>query len=105
MHRLILVPATLALLGLGTVTGSAAPMDRHPVVARAPAITLVEGWWEQENRNDAPDRYWRLKPADRRRYDQVQARIERRHRQYHLDQYDHRDNRDLAEQHRLLRYR
>ncbi len=105
MHRFILVPATLALLGLGTVTGSATPIDLRAVVARAPAITLVDGWWEQENRTDAPDRYWRLKPADRRRYDQVQARIEHRHRQYHLDQYDHRDDRDLAQQRRMLHYK
>jgi len=104
MRRLILVSAAIALLSLSSVTGSAAPMGRTIVTARAPTITLVEGWWEQENRTDAPDRYWQLKRSDYRRYNSIQARIDQRHRRYHLDQYDRRDNRDLREQHRILHF-
>ena len=104
MRRLILASAVLALFGLPSVTGVAAPMNPQTVTAPAPAFTLVDGWWEQENRADATDRYWRLKRTDYNRYNSVQARIERRHRQYHLDQYDRRDQRDLAEQHRILHF-
>jgi hypothetical protein len=104
MRRLILASAVIALFGLPSATGVAAPMARNAVAAPASTITLVDGWWEQENRNDAADRYMRLKRSDFNRYNSVQARIDRRHRQYHLDQYDARDHRDLAEQHRILHF-
>jgi hypothetical protein len=104
MRRLMLVSAALALLCLTPVTGSAAPTDRAAAAARAPAITLVEGWWEQENRGDAPDRYWQLNRTDRRRYDSAESRIQQRHRRYHYDQYDPRDYRDLRQQHTILRF-
>jgi hypothetical protein len=104
MHRLMLVSAASALLCLTSATGSAAPTDRATAGARAPAITLVEGWWEQENRGDAADRYWQLNRNDRRRYDQTETRIQTRHKRYHLDQYDHRDDRDLTTQRRILHY-
>ena len=102
MRRLMLAPAALALLSLTSVTG-AAPMARKAVAA--PAITLVAGWWEQENRNDAADRYWQLKRPEYNRYNSAQARIEQRHKKYHLDQYDQRDKQDLQEQHRILNFR
>ena len=106
MHRLILASAAIALLGLSTVAGSAAPLGRATGagVIQAPAITLAEGWWEQEGRSDAPDRYWQLKPTQRRQYDSAQTRIDRRHRQAHTDQYGSRDRADLRTQHRLLHY-
>ena len=104
MRRLMLLSAALALLSLSAVTASATPMDRSGVVARSPAITLVQGWWEQENRSDAPDRYWQLKRSEYNRYNSAQARIEQRHRRYHYDQYDRRDYPDLREQHRILRF-
>jgi hypothetical protein len=104
MGRLVLASAALALLSPTSVTGSAAPMGRTPVAAPAPTITLVEGWWEQENRGDAPDRYWQLNRTDRRRYDSAESRIQQRHRRYHYDQYDPRDYRDLRQQHTILRF-
>lgn len=104
MPRLMLASAALALLSLTSVTGSAAPMGRTAVVVPAPAITLVQGWWEQENREDAADRYWRLKRSEYNRYNRLQARIELRHRRYHYDEYDQRDYPDLREQHRILRF-
>jgi hypothetical protein len=104
MRRLMLVSAALALLSLGSAPVSATPTGRTAVAPGAPAITLVDGWWEQENRGDAADRYWKLKHSDYNRYNSAQSRIERRHRRYHYDQYDQRDNRDLAEQHRILRF-
>ena len=102
MRRLLLAPAALALLSLTSVTGAAAPIERMAVAA--PAITLVAGWWEQENRNDAADRYWQLRRSDYNRYNSAQARIEQRHKKYNLDQYDRRDKQDLEEQHRILRF-
>ena len=104
MRPLILASAVLALLGLGSDTSLAAPLGGAAGVARAPGITLANGWWEQENRTDAVDRYWQLNHSDYNRYNSAQARIDRRHRRYHLDQYDRRDDRDLAQQHRILHF-
>jgi len=102
--RFILALTSVALLSLGPVTGTAMPMDRKAGTAQGPVITFVAGWWEQENRSDAADRYWHLNRTDRRRYDQIEARIAHRHKRYHLDHYDRRDDRDLTEQRRLLDY-
>jgi hypothetical protein len=104
MRHLILASAALALFGLSSMTGFATPMGRTAAAVRAPAITLVQGWWEQENRSDAPDRYWHLRRSQYNRYNYLQRQIERRHRRYHYDQYDHRDYRDLREQHTILRF-
>ena len=104
MRPVFLASAVLVLLGLGSVTSLAAPMGGAVVAAPAPGITFVDGWWEQENRTDAADRYWQLKRSDYNRYNSAQARIDRRHARYHLDQYDHRDDRDLAQQHRILHF-
>ena len=104
MHRFAIASATLVLLGLGPTASSTTPMDHTAAAHRAPVFTLIGGWWEQENRTDAPDRYWHLNPADRKRYDEAQARIERRHKRYHLNDYDRRDDRDLTEQRKLLDY-
>jgi len=104
MRPLILASAVLALLGLAAATGFAAPMGGAAVAAPAPGIILVDGWWEQENRADAANRYWQLNHSDYNRYNSAQARIDRRHRRYHLDQYDRRDDRDLAQQHRILHF-
>lgn len=106
MHRLILASAATTLLGLSAVTGSAAPLGHSTGVGaiQAPAVTLVEGWWEQENRDDAANRYWQLRPTQRRQYDSIQTRIDQRHRRAHTDQYDRHDAADLRTQHRLLHY-
>src|SRR5271169_6428048 len=101
MRRLMLASAAFALLGLSPISASANPMGHAAVGARAPAITLVDGWWERENHNDAPDRYWQLQRSQRNRYNALQARIDERHRRYHYDQYDQRDSRDLREQHQI----
>ena len=103
MRGFRLIPVTVVALSLGSATVSAAPTHGLAVAAPAPAITLVEGWWEQENHGDAADRYSKLKPADRKQYDAAEARIQKRHKG-HVDQYDKSDARDLATEHRLLRY-
>jgi hypothetical protein len=104
MRRLILISSAVAAFSLGGAAASAAPTHGLAVAAPIPAVTLVEGWWEQENHGDAADRYWQLNRTDRRRYDAAEARIQQRHKRYHLDQYDHRDDRDLQTEHRVLHY-
>jgi hypothetical protein len=104
MRRIMLVSAALALLCLTPVTGSATPTDRATAAARTPGITLVNGWWEQENHGDAADRYWNLNRSQYNRYNSLEAQIQRRHRRYHYDNYDQRDYPDLREQHRILRF-
>jgi hypothetical protein len=104
MRRLVLASAALALFSLTSVTVSAAPLGRTAVAAPTPTITLVNGWWEQENRSDAPSRYWNLNHSQYNRYNSLEAQIQRRHRRYHYDQYDQRDYRDLREQHVILRF-
>jgi hypothetical protein len=104
MRPLILASAVLALLGLSSDTSLAAPRGGAAVAARAPGVTLANGWWEQENRTDAVDWYWQLNRSDYNRYNRSQPRIDRRHQRFHLDQYDPRDDRDLAQQHRILHF-
>lgn len=103
MRTLILVSATALVFGLGTPTGSAAPTAGLATAAPAPAITLVEGWWEQENHADAADRYSQLSPSDRKRYDAAEARIQTRHH-HRVEHYDKRDARDLKTEHTLLHF-
>jgi hypothetical protein len=103
MRSLIVLSATALVFGIGMAAGSAAPASGLAVAAPAPTVTLVDGWWEQENHNDAGDRYWQLSPRNRRSYDAAEARIQRRHH-HHLDQYDHHDDRDVKTEHRLLKY-
>jgi hypothetical protein len=103
MH-LAIRTAVLALLSLSTTATSAHSLDWTADAPRASLLMLVDGWWEQEYRTDAPARYWRLSRAERKRYDEAQARIERRHKRYHLKDYDRRDDRDVSEQRRLLDY-
>ena len=103
MRSLIIMSAAALVLGLGTATSSAAPTSGLVRAAPAPTVTLANGWWEQENRGDAADRYWQLSPRDRRRYDAAEARILKRHH-HHLDQYDRHDDSDLKTQRRLLHY-
>lgn len=103
MRGFMLIPVTLVALSLGSATVSAAPTHGLAVAAPATAVTLVEGWWEQENHGDATDRYWQLKSTERKRYDAAEARIQKRHN-HHVDQYGKSDARDLATEHRLLHY-
>jgi len=104
MRSLVLMSAAVLAFGLGTATVSAAPTTSGlAVAAPAPAVTLVDGWWEQENHSDAEDRYWQLSPGDRKRYDAAEARIQKRHH-HHVDQYDKHDARDVATEHKLLHF-
>lgn len=93
-------PLALAALGLGSATTSAAQRSVWPLPLRHPRSR----WWERDNHSDAADRYWQPNRTERRRDDGAEARIQQRHNRYHLNRYDHRDDRDLVTQRRLLHY-
>jgi hypothetical protein len=51
MRRIVSASVVLMLLGLAPVTGLAAPVGPRPSAPTGPAITLVDGWWQQEHRD------------------------------------------------------
>jgi hypothetical protein len=100
MRRIFSVSLVVLLFGLTPGTGTAASMQR-PGVNTTPAVTFVDGWWEQEHRQqDARDRYWRLPPPQLNRYHRLQADSDRRDQQRR--RIDDENTRARQEQHRLL---
>lgn len=64
-----------AILAFAPLAAVAAPSLPAPVTVQSP-IVHVEGWWEEEHREDAfRDRYWHLPPEQRAHYDQLEFRI------------------------------
>jgi len=106
MHRISIASAAAALLCVTAVSGFAAPMTPTAPAATSSPLTLVQGsgpgWWEQENRGDAPQRYWQLQRRDHGRYDRLQAEIDQLRQQ--RAQIDARIQQDIAEQHRILHF-
>jgi hypothetical protein len=103
MRSIVSASAIVLLFGLTPVTGAtAAAANLVTSVAHGnPAITFVDGWWEQEHHDqDAPQRYWRLKSQQRERYDRLQAEQARRDKQRR--QLDEENRRAEEEQHRML---
>ena len=71
--RRILLSLCSAVIVASPLIAEAAP---RPAAPAASPIVRVQGWWEQEHREDAfRDRYWRLPPNERARYDQLEFRI------------------------------
>jgi len=103
MRRIVFATVALALLGLTPVAGTAAPMVPETTTAGRPSITLVEGWWEQQHREEEyRDRYWRLPPRERDRYNRLQYQINQLQQQ--RQQIDAQLNRAQQDQYRLLGY-
>jgi hypothetical protein len=102
MHRIFSASVVVLLFGLTPGTGTAASIVPRPAVIANPAVLFVDGWWEQENRQDARDRYWRLPPKQITRYHRLQADSDRREQQRR--RIDDENNRARQEQHRLLGY-
>ena len=100
--RCIFSLSVVALLfGLTPGTGTAASIVQRPVVTANPAVVSVDGWWEQEHRQqDARERYWRLPPKQLNRYHRLQADSDRREQQRR--RIDDENSRARQEQHRLL---
>jgi hypothetical protein len=90
-----------AMIAFFPLAAVAAP-DFAPAPAAAPSqFVRVQGWWQEEHREDAfRDRYWRLPPEQRERYDQLEFRIRQLHeRQRHeVRESDRREYYELAEQ-------
>jgi hypothetical protein len=102
------------LLALAPAVGSAAPALPHRG-SGDPAITLVQGWWEREGRQEElRERYWRLPPREREEYNHIQFEIDRLERRQHREfrEGDRPEAREIAEriehlrheQRRILRY-
>jgi hypothetical protein len=102
MRRIVSASVVMMLLGLAPVTGLAAPVGPRPSAPTGPAITLVDGWWEQEHRDrEAREEYWGLRQRQQARHNRLQAEIEALQRQ--RQDIDDCLARDIEEQHRLLR--
>jgi len=100
MYRIFFVSAAALLLGFAPLSATAAAIGEKPVAATNPSITFVDGWWEQEHHDDAPQHYWRLQREQRERYDRLQAQQAQREAQRR--RFDDEDRRAIEEQHRLL---
>jgi hypothetical protein len=98
MRRML--PISLALLLLTPVAAMAGMIGPRPIDTAPSSITLVDGWWEQEHHDDAPDRYRKLPPPKLHRYDQLQAEQARRDAQRR--KLAEQDRAAQAEQHRIL---
>ena len=101
MRRIFSVSVVVLGFGLTPGPGTAAPIVHRAVVAANPAVVSVDGWWEQEHREqDARERYWRLPPKQLNRYHRLQADSDRRDQQRR--RIDEENSRARQEQHRLL---
>jgi len=100
MQRIILVSAIILQLASYTIAGAAEVAPRSGSVSN-PAITKVDGWWEQEHQEDrARQAYWRLPPRALERYNRLQIRINQLTAQ--RDQIDAQIKHAVHEQHELL---
>jgi hypothetical protein len=81
--RLLSASLIVASLSLWPGVGSTAPAAL-PQSSPTPAAMLLAqyqpqpppGWWEQEGRQEElRERYWRLSPPERYRYNQLEAQI------------------------------
>ena len=71
-----LLMAAVTLVPLAAIAAPAPPPI--PAVRAADHVIQVQGWWEQEHREDSfRDRYWRLPPEQRARYDRLEFQIRR----------------------------
>lgn len=102
MRRVLIASvAALALGALAPAVGSAAPLMPPEVARSASPVVPVEGWWEQQHREkELRERYWRLPPSQRDRYDRLQAEINQLHQR--RAEIDAKLNRSLQEQYRIL---
>jgi len=79
--RSLSLSVAIAALSLLPGLASAAPAATPSMPSSDTAVVLAQGgppqgWWEQEGRPDElRDRYWRLPPRERFRYDQLEQQI------------------------------
>ena len=75
--RLLSASLMVASLSLLPSLSSAAPAPESTLLAQyQQQYQQQPGWWEQEGRQDElRERYWRLSPPERYRYNQLEAQI------------------------------
>jgi hypothetical protein len=82
--RSLSLSLAIAAVSLLPAVASAAPAT-GPVGNTSELLAQYQqppGWWEQSGRGDeARDRYWRLSPPQRRRYDDLEAWIRQKQAQ------------------------
>ena len=101
MRRFVSASAAVLFLGLTSVASLAASIPPQPVNTSNPYVTLVQGWWEHEHREQrAREGYWRLPPPDFDRYNRLQYEIDQLREQRR--EIDERIRRAEYEQHRML---
>jgi hypothetical protein len=101
VRRLALVSVSVLLSGLSPLVGHAASQPPKQIAIANPSVTLVQGWWEREHREErARQGYWRLPPEEREHYNRLQGEISQLQRQRH--EIDERLNRAEEEQRRIL---
>jgi hypothetical protein len=106
MRRIVLAAALLVLplscyAAPNVAPNVPAPNVPGPWTGANPSLTLVQGWWEHEHREDrARQGYWRLPPDGLEHYNRLQAEINELQAQRR--EIDERLARALAEQHRML---
>ncbi len=102
MRRTALASAAILFTGLTSIAVVAAPAaPKSTVTGGNPSITLAQGWWEREHREErARESYWRLPPPALERYNQLQALINELQERRRV--IDERINRAQWEQHRIL---
>jgi hypothetical protein len=97
----VVCTAVTALLLVAPFNAHAAPAPATPLPAAHPSITLVQGWWEHEHREEeARERYWKLPPEALERYNHLQAEINELQEQRH--EIDEHIAHEIAEQRRIL---
>lgn len=101
MRRFVSASVAVVFLGLTPLAGSAAAIVPRPIVTANPSITLVQGWWEREHREQrARQGYWRLPPPELDNYHRLQLEITQLQQQRR--EIDERIRRIEFEQHRML---
>jgi len=101
MRCIVLVSALLLLWSVLSIAGYAEPRPPVPVVAERSGVTLVQGWWEEEHRDEyARERYWRLPSPALDRYNRLQYEINQLFAQRR--EIDERIHRAQEEQRRML---
>ena len=101
MRRILVMTFTALLFGLTPFASFAASISARPTATNNPSIVLVDGWWEQEHREQpARDGYFRLPPQRMSEYNRLQAEINQLQRQ--RTEIDLRLSRALRAQHEML---
>jgi hypothetical protein len=101
MRRLVHASLVAVLATSFAASAHAQSIARPPAAGHNPAITPVQGWWEEDHAPDrARDAYWRLPRPALERYNRLQFQINQMTAQ--RQQLDERIHRAVQEQREIL---